>query len=349
MLLYWLLLGFFAGGVLITRERPGRISAPSILVMGAILVCLAIGLRYNVGADWRTYKFLYSYAGYADLGRVLKFGDPGFQLLSWCLRRTGAEIWVLNLICSLLFTWGLYRFATAQPDPWLAFVVAVPYLIVVVAMGYTRQAVAIGILMAGLAALKQGASIVRFAIYVAAAALFHKTAVMALPLVIFAARRNRLMNALAGIAGCVLLYDIFLASSVEVLVRNYIEAEYSSQGAAIRVAMNFVPAAIFLLFRRRLRFDPAEANIWFFFSLASLLMPVLLFALPSSTAVDRMALYLIPLQLAVLPSVPYLFHGPLFGRVLIVAYAGAVLFTWLNFAVHSRYWVPYHVYPGLLG
>ena len=71
--------------------------------------------------------------------------------------------------------------------------------------------------------------------------------------------------------------------------------------------------------------------------------------MPSSTAVDRLALYLIPLQLAVLPRVQYLFHGQLFGRAVIVAYAGLVLFTWLNFAVHSRYWVPYQIYPGLVG
>lgn len=349
MLLYWLLFGFFAGGALITREQPGRISAPIILVLGAILVWLAIGLRYDVGADWNTYKRLYSYAGFSSPERLLAYGDAGYQLLSWCLRQLGAEIWVLNIICSLIFTWGLYRFAKAQPDPWLAFVVAVPYLIVVVAMGYTRQAVAIGILMAGLASLKQGASIIRFAVYVAAAALFHKTAVMVLPLVIFSGRRNRLMNVIAGVAACVLLYDLFLADSVENLVRNYIEAEYSSQGAAIRVAMNFVPAVIFLLFRRRLQFDPAEGNIWYSFALASLLMPILLVALPSSTAVDRLALYLIPLQLAVLPRVQYLFHGQLFGRAVIVAYAGLVLFTWLTFAVHARYWVPYQIYPGLFG
>ena len=33
-------------------------------------------------------------------------------------------------------------------------------------------------------------------------------------------------------------------------VRNYIEAEYSSQGAAIRVAMNLVPATLFLFLQR---------------------------------------------------------------------------------------------------
>jgi hypothetical protein len=31
----------------------------------------------------------------------------------------------------------------------------------------------------------------------------------------------------------------------------------------------------------------------------------------------------------------------------VVAYSAAVLFTWLTFAVHAQYWVPYRFYPGL--
>lgn len=345
MLPYWLLFAYFAAGALLTRQTAGVHRAPALLLIGAGIVWLAIGLRYEVGADWKTYKFLYSFAGYAHLGRLMKFGDPGYQLLSWALQQVGAGFWALNLVCGLLFTWGLYRLSRVQPDPWLSFVVAVPYLIVVVAMGYTRQAVAIGILMAGLAALKRGASILRFAIYVAGAALFHKTAVMVLPLVIFSGKRDKLLNTIAGIAGCVLLYDLFLANSVENLVKNYVESEYSSQGAAVRVAMGFVPAVVFFLFRKKLRFDVDEGRVWRYFSLAALAMPPLLFLLPSSTAVDRLALYLIPLQIVVMPRVQYLFKPQALGRVLIVIYSAAVLFTWLNFATHARYWVPYHFYP----
>jgi hypothetical protein len=344
LLVYWLLLAYFAAGALLTREMPNRRSAPIALLVGAALVWLAIGLRYHVGADWPTYNFLFSYARVANFQRVLSIGDPGYQLLNWAVQRLGVGIWAVNLTCGFIFTWGLYRFARVQPNPWLAFVVAVPYLIVVVAMGYTRQAVAIGILMAGLAALKQGASVLRFAFYVAAAALFHKTAVVVLPLAIFAGRRNKLLNALAGVAGCVLLYDLFLANSVEGFVHSYIEAEYSSQGAAIRVAMNFVPAVLFLLYRRRLHFDEGEATIWRYFALASLLMPVVLFVLPSSTAVDRLSLYLLPLQVAVLPRAKYLFGRQILGSLVVMTYSGLVLFVWLNFATHARYWVPYRSY-----
>lgn len=347
MAAYWILFAYFAIGGLLTREaRRGPSGGSTIpLLFGAIMVALAIGLRYEVGGDWETYKFLFSFAGYADMGRALAIGDPGYQFLNWLIQRLGFEIWAVNLVCGTIFTWGLYRFARTQPDPWLVFAVAVPYLIVVVAMGYSRQAVAIGVILAGLAAMERGKSVIRFAIYVAVAALFHRTAVVVLPLVVLAGQRNRLVNVLGGVAACFLFYDLFLADSVEGFVQNYVEAEYSSQGALIRVIMNLVPAVFFLLFRRRLLFNPASETIWRYFAFGALLMPILLLALPSSTAVDRLALYLIPLQVAVLPRIKFLFRSQILGKFLVLAYSGLVLFVWLNFAAHAKYWVPYQLYP----
>ncbi len=316
-----------------------------MLTLGSLLIALAIGFRYEVGADWETYGFLFSYARYADLARVLTIGDPGYQILNWAVQRIGGDIWVVNLVCGIAFSYGLFRFARAQPDPWLTIAVAVPYLVVVVAMGYSRQAVAIGILMAGLASLKRGASILRFAIYIAAAALFHKTVVVVLPLVIFASQRSRLLNVVTGIAGFILLYDIFLSSSVEGFVRNYIDTAYSSQGAAIRVVINLIPAIALLMFRARLQLEPVEMKIWTYFSIAALIMPLALVILPSTTVVDRLSLYLIPLQLAVLPRLAYLLKSRNWGRFLIICYSALVLFVWLNFAVHAEYWVPYQFYP----
>jgi hypothetical protein len=350
LLPYWLLFAYFAIGATLgpgANSAPQRRSLP--LLFGAAIIVLMIGLRYEVGADWKTYNFLFSFARHADLDRVLRIGDPGYQMLNWAVQRLGGEIWLVNLVCGAIFAWGLYSFARSQPNPWLTFVVAIPYLVVVVAMGYSRQAVAIGILMAGLGAFVRGASILRFALYVGAAALFHKTAVIVLPLVIFASQRNRLINVVAGLTGAYLLFNIFLSDSVEGFVRNYIDTEYSSQGALIRVVMNLVPAIIFLAFRRRLAFGPVEGKIWFYFSLASLAMPVLLFLLPSSTAVDRIALYLIPVQLAVLPRIGNLIRNQQFAKLLVIGYSALVLFTWLNFAVHAKYWVPYRLYPELLG
>ena len=344
---FWLLFGVFATGALLNPgHRTGQqlVSAP-LLGLAMIFMALMIGLRFEVGADWDTYQWLFSYAGYSDLTRVLRFGDPGFQLLNWTVRQLDGEIWQVNIICGLIFCWGLLRLSVSQPLPWLAVVVAIPYLVVVVAMGYTRQAVAIGVLMAGLASLHRSGSTLRFAAYVAVAALFHKTAVVALPLVIFSSQRNFLLNAIAGVALCILFYNLFLEEAVGGYVRNYIDERYSSQGAAVRVGLNFLAGALFLMWRKRFGFEGQMKRCWTAFALVAVLFPIALILSASSTAVDRLALYILPLQIVVWSRVPIAFGSIGVGSLAVTIYSATVLYVWLNYAVHAQYWLPYQVYP----
>ena len=65
----------------------------------------------------------------------------------------------------------------------------------------------------------------------------------------------------------------------------------------------------------------------------------------SSTAVDRMALYLIPIQLFVFARLPDVLGRGRSVRMWVIAvvvYYAAVLLVWLNFATHAFAWVPYH-------
>lgn len=347
MLVYWSLFAFFAVGTLFERDRP-RFSGWQghwMLLAGGFLIAVAIGLRYQVGADWETYEFWFDYAGLADLGRVLEFKDPGYQLLNWSMKRLGVDIWAVNLVCGMIFAWGLLRFCRVQGDPWLAALIAIPYLVVVVAMGYSRQAVAIGILMGGLASLARGTSMFRFCLWVGVAALFHRTAVIAIPLAALTGDRNRFINLIVALASALVLYDALLEDSMDQFVKGYIQAEYSSQGAGIRVAMNLLPAVLFFAFSRRLGFTEQERLLWRNFSVAAFATLALLFYLASSTAVDRIALYLMPMQLAILSRVPGHILQAGVGKAAVIAYSGAVLFVWLNYASHAEYWLPYQIYP----
>ena len=141
------------------------------------------------------------------------------------------------------------------------------------------------------------------------------------------------------------MFDIFLSDASDAFFKNYIEAQYNSQGAAIRVAMCVVPAALFLIFRKRFAMGPREDLVWRNFSYAAFVMVVLLFVLPSSTVVDRLALYVLPLQLAVISRLPKLDFGFGVGRAAAVAYSSAVQFVWLNYAQNAQNWIPYQFYP----
>jgi len=343
LLPYWILFAYFAAGAALdpARQVPGVQPRRTYLVIGLLLLTLMIGTRFKVGGDWRSYEFMFRFVDYMSLNRALDYGDPGYQFINWMVQQWNGEIWWVNLISAAIFVWGLFRLCQNQPLPLLAVLVAVPYLIIVVAMGYTRQSIAIGILMAGLAALGRGGSVIRFALYVAVAALFHKTAVLVLPLVIFAGKRNRLLNVIAGVAMFVLFFDLFLSESTDQFLKNYIDTRYTSQGAWIRVILNLVPALLLLVKRGRFGLTEQEEKVWRYIAFAACAMPFILMATPSSTAVDRMALYLMPLQIVVLSRTYLLFAKPRTGVVAVILYAALVQFTWLNFASHAKLWVPY--------
>lgn len=353
MLIYSLLFAFFAVGAILgghsTEEDGGESRVDNLggmlLLAGSVAIALLIGFRYKVGADWNNYLFMFRATGWRTLDSALTVGDPGYQIISWIAYHQGYRVWLVNLFCGLVFSWGLWRFCRSTPYPWLAVAVAIPYMVVVVAMGYSRQAVALGILMAGLAAYSRNGSVLRFASYVAVAALFHRTAVVAFPIVAPSTERNKLVNLLLALAAGILFYDLFLGDSMDDYVRHYIQRGYSSQGAAIRITMNLVGAFVFWLGWRRFNLSETERMVWRNFSIAAVVFALLLVISPSSTAVDRMSIYVMPLQVAILSRLPLAASPRLFGTMIVLAYSGLVEFVWLNYAQFAAYWLPYRFYP----
>jgi hypothetical protein len=353
MIPYWVLFSIPAFASLF--ERRGRVlghrGEHAIFFLAITLICFLVGLRYRVGGDWGSYIQYLIRASYTKFDEIPSEGDPGYILLNWLAAQIGADVWLVNMICGVLFAWGLFSFALAQPRPWLALTVAVPYLVVVVAMGYTRQSVAIGLAMRGLVALGGERSNVKFVFWVLLAATFHKSAVLLVPIAALAENRGRLWTTFWVGSASVFAYLTLLDSSVNTLVSGYLDSGYDSSGAAIRVTMNALPAFVLIFSRRRFHFRPQERALWLILAALGLaLIPALLLS-PSSTAVDRIGLYLIPLQLMVLSRIPDAFapseQASRFLAVLIVAYSAVIQFVWLNYADNAFYWLPYDLYPFL--
>ena len=304
-----------------------------------------IGLRHEVGGDWSQYLVIYRQIASQPLSVLLLNSEPGYALLNGLSYFLGWGAYGANLFCALVFSYGLWRFCKAQPLPVLALVVAVPYLIIVVAMGYTRQGVAIGLGMLALLSLERQHWL-RFAGYVLLAATFHKTAVILLGIALMLSGRGwwwRIpLMALIGYFA----YEAILADSLENYLLNYEQAGYQSQGAAVRVAMNALPAALFLYWRNKWSLTETQRRLWTLIALAAIAMVAALVLVNSSTAVDRLALYLIPLQLFVWSRMPIANNRVRRTWVqLVVAYSFVVMMVWLLFAGHSFAWLPYQFYP----
>jgi hypothetical protein len=353
MIVYWLMFLLAAVACLASQRRAGIGSSTHVLRLSAawwaivLVLTLLIGFRFKVGGDWEQYLGYVLRAGRSSLLRAMRSSDPGYQVLNWMSANLGFGIWGVNVVCGLIFSIGLARLCRHLPRPWLALAVAIPYMVIVVAMGYTRQGVALGLAMLGLVALS-GRQIRWFVIWVMLAATFHKSAVLLLPIAVLAHARNRYWTAVWVGVVTIVAYYLFLVDSVEMLYTNYVEAQYQSSGALIRLAMNAMPAAILLIWRRRFNFPADEAKLWLWFAIISIVLLVVLQLTPASTAVDRVALYMLPLQLVVFAYLPDVFGRNQQQRSLLVvgvlAYYAVVQFVWLNYAQTAFAWLPYRFY-----
>jgi EpsG family len=339
MLMYWLLFAI-AAVLAIQQVQADR----AVWLLLATLLGTVIGLRYQVGGDWGAYLRHFEDDARSGLGNILLGKEPGFHALNHVVSALGIGAWLVNWVCGLLFALGLVRFCRQQPDPFLALAVAVPYMVIVVGMGYQRQAVALGFFMWGLADLERQ-RYARFVPAVALGALFHQTVLIVLPLAALANTRNRWWSALwVGLVGG-MLYQFNLADNTDALWANYVTSGYSSEGGLIRVFMNALAAAVLLVWRKQLVDSERDQALWGWFALFCLvLLPLVPLA---STAVDRVALYFMPVQLWVWSRFPRLFPPTQKSAVslaVLVAY-GAVQAVWLVFAANSIYWLPYQFWP----
>lgn len=347
MLAYWLLFFYPAWKSLFGANRKYGWPEASFLIL---LLSVFVGLRYEVGGDWLIYILNQEQIADDSIFQIVsnRIEDVGYELLSYFSYVLGLGIYGSNFICAAIFSTGLVLFSRSQPRPWFSLALSVPYLVIVVAMGYTRQSVAIGLVMLGILSL-ENSRVRLFFLYVLLASLFHKTAailsVAALPVVLERGNLSaRLLSLALLFASSLGLFYSFLAPRLDFYLYGYEQQSMQSEGAAIRVAMVLFPALIFIMFNRRFNAKPSENVIWLGFSWAGVACAIALFALNSSTAVDRIALYCIPLQMYVgsrIPDIKLVKCNPRLLTFLIILLAFSIQFVWLNFAVTAFAWLPY--------
>lgn len=339
MITYWFMYGLPA---MLTIIVPGLKKQRKLMlwvILGLILVVL-IGLRFEVGGDWANYFRNFEGMYGLTLTEALEYSDPAYAFISWFVLSLDGEIYIVNLIAAVIFSVGLILFCRQQPMPLLALSVAVPYLVIVVAMGYTRQGIAVGLFLWAITYLERG-NLKYYLALVIFASLFHKSAVLMIPLGIFLQNSTRIFRIFAVGAVAYGLWDLLLVDHQQHLWKSYVDQEMQSQGAMIRVFMNLVPSLLLLIYWRKWKAYFPNFWFWFWIAIGSVLSMVLVSYAP--TAIDRLSLYFIPIQLVVYSRLPFLVKKSLSNLIVLGILFGyaVVLFVWLNYATHSRYWIPY--------
>jgi len=340
MLTYWMMYFVAATGALMyAGKNKIRSNGVAWMLVGSLYIFL-IGFRKS-GGDWNNYLHRFVELQYMTFDTALVGRDRGYQTIAYYCSDWGLGFFTLTMICAVLSMVGLIKFLRQQPNAWLGMTVAVPYLILVVYMGYMRQGVALGLVMWAIVALQRG-KFLKFLVLIVIATTFHKSAIMMIAFGIFSGDKGKLFKLLGVIAAVAGVWSLFVSSEATVLWKNYVDAQMQSQGAMIRVLLNAIPAVLLLYFRKEWKKYFDDYRFWVMVSFASLASIVMVkFA---STAVDRMALYFIPLQIIVYARLPLLAQkrlSPKTTTYLIVLFYFVILFVWLNFAANVRYWLPY--------
>ena len=345
MFTYWFLFVATLPGIFID-PRLKSVYARLYWISIVTISIFIIGFRYRVGCDWQSYTDLFDAIrnnrdfGYRSLNGILNWG-PAYLALNWLSAKFHLGIYFVNLVCGVLTIGGLTVFCRTLPLPWLGWTVATPYFVVVVSMGYTRQAVAIGLFFWALRFLQSRKTVTYFSIVVLAS-MFHMSALILLPLGLVPFLQSQPRKYIPLFVLFIVVLGIALGPYAIVQVQSYLHANQHSSGAVIRTLMTAIPAAFLFIFLKDWKQQTENLSIWLILSLASFVALGLVWFM--STAVDRISLYLIPLQVFILSSIPVLprfrrYYNFLLG--FLVFYSAAILWVWLNLGINSRCWVPY--------
>ena len=341
MSIYWLLfvLPLFwailpAGDKVVTRIGLTALAGVYVIV---------IGFRQKVGCDWGAYVFMYQLAERLPFWKALFITDSGYQALDIIAYWLGLSYYFVNFVCGLIFVACLFVFIRRQPLPWLALLCAAPYMVVVVAMGYQRQSVALGFGMLAMLAFGER-SVLRFAAFVLIGALFHKSLLFILPLVMLINGFRFNWLSMLTLVATALVGGRIIIGNTDYYLKVYQNKYITSGGAFSRIAVDALAGAIFLVFSRRYKERFKDWDLLFYLSVLSLILVPLVKI--SSTAVDRMAIYMLPFQVMVFSRLPVIFTKTTLELPVTMGIVGGYatfLFVWLNYSTFAILcWLPYH-------
>ena len=335
---YWILIGIPI--FLSFMSSAGKKLDSSLFWVGVFYI-LFIGLRYEVGADRWAYEDMYfSIASYSSLRDALEITEPSFVIINWVLGQFNAGVYWVNFVVSIIFVTGLVRFAKTTPLPFIALIAVTPYLVIAIGMSATRQSAAIGLVFHLMASWRQNLPF-KFTLS-ALATSFHTSGIMSAVFVLQSIKMPMWLRLLVYAGGGAIMYPILSATeSAQKYQKTYLEDNIVSSGALMHALLNGIPALIYLVFWRQWHNRFGRNDLLPMLAVLSILS---VFSVSiSSTGVDRLALYLSPIQMIVYGSLPYLFGATYKTQlsVFVIIIHIIIQYLWLAYANTAEPFLPY--------
>ena len=311
------------------------------------LLIVIIGLRHEVGGDWFGYIDNYLPLVNSSLIDAMTItshsGEIGYEFVHWISWNYLGGVYFTNIVCASIYVFGLVKLSNRMPNTWVALLVSIPYMTIVVAMGYTRQSAAIGFIMLAIISILER-RLIKYLFFMILAMSFHKTSLFFLPVGLLFHRKIAdfktiiLMGVILPISFFIVIYN-----EINSMIYHYVtNSLFRSVGAQYRIMMNVIPALLFFLYYKEWRYIYGDNKMWVITGLLSLLL--FMFSFVSSTTADRLSLFLIPTQIIILSRVPILMRSTrmqmIYVIIIIFSYS-MVLYIWLFFGIHSKFWIPY--------
>jgi hypothetical protein len=338
MIPYLILMAIPAIFSLVSTDKK-KFAAKELLFFIGIIYIVFTGFRHEVSLDWQQYFRMYdSIKSSSSLEDALSITEPGFVVLNWIMAGMDTDVYGVNVVVAIIFISGLFRFADRMPRPWLALLSVTPYLVIVISMSAVRQTAAIGLIFHLLASWNQG--IIKRFLLALIATSFHYSAFVSIVFVLLSMKMPVWLKWLVVLAGSALSVYIFTRTDQYAHYETaYTGAEgVESFGALQHVALNAIPAAIYLFFIKKWNALYGKNQLIFILSVLSLLsVPGVAI---SSTGIDRLALYLSPIQMLIYSTLPSVFKNQNYAIVIVIIHI-VILYIWLSYANSAYAFLPY--------
>ncbi|MDD6603194.1 MAG: EpsG family protein [Eubacteriales bacterium] len=216
------------------------------------------GFRYYVGTDFGGYYKLYNYKWNDVLESIKALDEPGLKLVSFIARYVwddGVSVILLScIITTALVFYGISKFDNND--------ITIMLLIYVLIAGWTfsfngvRQAMAASIIFA-FARVNKNNWILKYVLICFIAFLFHKSALMMIPVLLLSHRKLNKSQVLLLVISAVLIplffdfaFDFMGADTTNEDALEYIDRQINP----IRVVVSFAPAILLIFVEDKKRF-----------------------------------------------------------------------------------------------